>query len=251
MLERDKMIKNLFGLFSTRSVQHNYLVDIHSHLIPAIDDGAKNMDESIGLIGRLKDLGFKKLITTPHIMSDKYPNNSTILKTGLENLKKELQNRGIDIEMEVASEYFLDRHFLSLIKSKDVLTFGNNYLLFELSYTNKPVFLESALFEMMSAGYTPVLAHPERYLFMHKNFNEYKWLKRKGVLFQVNLNSFSGYYSEQVQKIANRLAEEGLIDFIGSDTHKQRQLDHLEKNLNSKIIEKIFKNNTILNESLL
>jgi len=245
------MIKKLFDLFSSKSDQHNYLVDIHSHLLPGIDDGAKNMGESISLIRRLKDLGFKKLIITPHIMSDKYPNDSNVIKKGLVNLKKELQKRNIDIEIEVASEYFLDKHFLALVKSKDVLTFGKNYLLFELSYTNKPIFLESAIFEMISAGYTPVLAHPERYVFMHKNFNEYKWLKRKGVLFQINLNSFSGYYSKQVQKIANQLAEEGLIDFIGSDTHKEIQLDHLEKNLNSKVIEKIFKNNTILNESLL
>jgi len=245
------MVKKLFGLFSTKSVQHNYLVDLHSHLIPAIDDGAKNMDESIGLICRLKDLGFKKLITTPHIMSDKYPNDSSILKEGLQNLKEELQKRGIDIEIEIASEYFLDSHLVELVKNRDILTFGKNYLLFELSYTNKPIFLESALFEMISAGYTPVLAHPERYVFMHRNFEEYKSLKSKGVLFQVNLNSFSGYYSKPVQNIANKLAEEGLIDFIGSDTHKERQLDHLEKNLNSKVIEKIFKNNNILNESLL
>ena len=167
------------------------------------------------------------------------------------NVKKELQKRKIEIEIEAASEYFLDKHFLNLLKNKDVLTFGDNYLLFELSYTSKPIFLESAIFEMISAGYKPVLAHPERYIFMHKNFDEYKWLKRKGLLFQINLNSFSGYYSKEVQKVANKLAEEGLIDFIGSDTHKQRQLDHLEKNLHSKVIDKIFKNNTILNESLL
>lgn len=246
------MFEKLLNLVRKKEFNYNYLVDIHSHLIPGIDDGAQNMSESIALITKLKELGFKKLITTPHIMSDKYPNNSEIITNGLKKLKKELVKRDIDIDIEVASEYFLDKHFLNLLKQRDLLTFGNNYVLFELSYTSKPIFLESAIFEMISAGYKPVLAHPERYIFLHKNFEEYKWLKRKGLLFQINLNSFSGYYSKDVQKIANRLAEEGLIDFIGSDTHKERQLNHLQKNLNShKVMEKIFKNNTILNESLL
>lgn len=246
------MFEKLLNLVAKKDYSYNYLVDLHSHLIPGIDDGAQTMSESIALISKLKELGFKKLIITPHIMSDKYPNNSEIIINGLNTVKEELLKRDIDIQLEVASEYFLDKHFLNLLKQRDILTFGNNYVLFELSYTSKPIFLESAIFEMISAGYKPVLAHPERYLFLHKKFEEYKWLKRKGLLFQINLNSFSGYYSKDVQKIANRLAEEGLIDFIGSDTHKERQLNHLEKNLNShKVMEKIFKNNTILNESLL
>ena len=245
------MFEKLFSLIGKKEYNNNYFVDIHSHLVPGIDDGSKTMYDSILLISKLKELGFKKLITTPHIMQDKYPNTSQIIRNGLKELKQKLLTKGIDIEVEAASEYFLDDHFLDLLKERDILTFGDNYLLFELSYTNKPIFLESAIFEMISAGYKPVLAHPERYIFFHKNFEEYKWLKRKGLLFQINLNSFSGYYSRDVQKIANKLAEEGLIDFIGSDTHKMRQLEHLERNLHSKVIEKIFKNNTILNDSLL
>ncbi len=245
------MFEKLFSLIGKKEYNNNYFVDIHSHLVPGIDDGSKTMYDSILLISKLKELGFKKLITTPHIMQDKYPNTSQIIRNGLKELKQKLLTKGIDIEVEAASEYFLDDHFLDLLKERDILTFGDNYVLFELSYTNKPIFLESAIFEMISAGYKPVLAHPERYIFFHKNFEEYKWLKRKGLLFQINLNSFSGYYSKEVQKIANRLAEEGLIDFVGSDTHKMRQLEHLERNLHSKVIEKIFKNNTILNDSLL
>ena len=245
------MFEKLFGFMGKKEYECSYVVDIHSHLIPGIDDGAKTMHDSILLIGKLQELGFKKLITTPHIMRDKYPNSSQVIAAGLKELKQKLLAKGIDIEIEAASEYFLDEHFLQLVKERDILTFGDKYLLFELSYTSKPIFLESAIFEMISAGYKPVLAHPERYIFLHKNFEEYKWLKRKGLLFQINLNSFSGYYSKDVKKIANKLAEEGLIDFIGSDTHKLRQLEHLERNLHSKVIEKIFKNNTILNDSLI
>jgi tyrosine-protein phosphatase YwqE len=246
------MLENFLNIFHKNQIKQYYTVDIHSHLIPGIDDGSKSMEESLSLIKKLKDLGFQKLIITPHIMSDRFPNTAQGILSGLEKLRSELLSKSIDIKLEAASEYFLDQHFLNLLKKREILTFGDVYLLFELSYTNKPLILESAIFEMIVAGYKPVLAHPERYLFLHQNFEEYKWLKRKGLLFQVNLNSFSGYYSKAVQKVANRLAEEGLIDFIGSDTHKERQLVHLEKNLHSKVImEKIFKNNTILNESLL
>jgi tyrosine-protein phosphatase YwqE len=245
------MFIKLRNLFKNEEKQHNYLVDIHSHLIPGIDDGSKSMEQSVEMITRLKNMGFKKLITTPHIMQYEYDNTPDIILGGLKELQEVLKQKNIDIEIEAASEYFLDQHFLELIQKKDLLTFGDNYLLFELSYTIKPVILENAVFSMISQGYNPVLAHPERYLFMHKNFDEYRELKEKGVLFQVNLNSFSGYYSKAVKDIANRLAEEGMIDFIGSDTHKHRQLDHLEKNLQSNVIKKIFKYNTIRNESLL
>jgi tyrosine-protein phosphatase YwqE len=245
------MFTKLRNLFKNEEKQHNYLVDIHSHLIPGIDDGSKSMEQSVEMITRLKNMGFKKLITTPHIMQYEYDNTPDIILGGLKELQEVLKQKNIDIEIEAASEYFLDQHFLELIQKKDLLTFGDNYLLFELSYTIKPVILENAVFSMISQGYNPVLAHPERYLFMHKNFDEYRELKEKGVLFQVNLNSFSGYYSKVVKDIANRLAEEGMIDFIGSDTHKHRQLDHLEKNLQSNVIKKIFKYNTIRNESLL
>ncbi len=250
------MFDKLTTLFSTRTTNitkdYNYFVDVHSHLIPGIDDGSRSMKESIVYIKRLKNMGFKKIITTPHIMKYHYDNTKESILKGLKALQLEVERQKIDIEIEAASEYYLDDSFIQLIKNRDVLTFGENYLLFELSYTLKPVMLESAIFTMISAGYQPVLAHPERYIFMHKNFEEYKWLKRKGLLFQINLNSFSGYYSKAVQKIVNRLAEEGMVDFIGSDTHRERQLKHLEKNLSSvKIMKKLFENNTIRNESLL
>ena len=247
------MINKIKSFFKNdKNSSYNYYVDVHSHLIPGIDDGVQTMHESISLIKLLKNMGFKKLIITPHIMSHRFPNSSHIILSGLQELKAEVKKENIDIQLEVASEYFLDQHFLDLLSQRDLLTFGDKYLLFELSYMQKPIFLEAAIFEMIAAGYKPVLAHPERYLFFHKHFDEYKWLKRKGLLFQVNLNSFSGYYSKEVQKVANKLAQEGLIDFVGSDTHKERQLKHLEKNLHShKVMEKIFKNNTILNESLL
>ena len=228
----------------------NYRVDLHSHLIPGIDDGSKSMDESIELILALKVLGFTKLITTPHIMKHRFPNTSEVILSGLNHVREELKNREIEISLEAASEYYLDEHLIELINKRDILTFGDNYLLFEMSYNLKPLSLESTVYEMKIAGYKPVLAHPERYFFMHEDFSIYEKLKEQGVLFQVNLNSFGGYYSKPVQKVAHRLMEKGWIDFIGSDTHKSSHVDHFTKNVNSKILKKIFEKNTILNDCL-
>ena len=246
------MISKIKALFKkeTRHINH-YLVDIHSHLIPGIDDGSKSMEESIALIRSLKDLGFKKLITTPHIMHHRYPNSSEIILSGLADLKKELKREAIAIEIEAASEYYMDEHFMKLLQKRDILSFGNNYLLFEMSYGLKPLNLEATIFEIKAAGYTPVLAHPERYLFMHRDFETYRRLKELGVLFQLNLNSLGGYYSKPVQKVAQTLVKNGWIDFIGSDTHKAKHIECFSKNLNSKLLSKIFENNRILNETLL
>jgi len=245
------MISKIKTLFKNKhkNTKH-YLVDIHSHLIPAIDDGSKSMQESVELIKSFKDLGFKKLITTPHIMHHRYPNSSETILSGLEELRAELKLQNIDIVVEAAAEYYLDEHFIQLLNKRDILTFGDNYLLFEMSYGMKPINLESVIYEMKLAGYKPVLAHPERYMFMHRDFSIYEKLKKQGLLFQLNLNSLGGYYSKEVQKIARELVKRGWIDFLGSDVHGQKHIEHFSQNFNAKSIGKILEKNTILNKQL-
>lgn len=246
------MIKNLFKLFSSSSNLKNPLeVDLHSHLIPGIDDGAKTMEQSIELIRSLKSMGYNKLITTPHIMSHRFPNTKEIILKGLDNLKEECQKEKIDIEIEAAAEYYLDSHFLELLDAKDVLTFGDNYCLFELSYSIAPRDLLSIVFKIQSLGYKPVLAHPERYGYFHHDFSLYEELKEYNLLFQLNSNSLSGYYSKNVQKIAQKLVKNSMVDFVGSDTHKTKHIEVHQKVLQSSSYHQLFKNNTILNSTLL
>jgi len=246
------MINILQKIFTTKKNQKNiYSVDIHSHLLPAIDDGAQSMEESLELINALEKIGFTKLITTPHIMSHKFPNTMTTITTTLEKLKQKLQEENINLEIESAAEYYMDEHFFQLLERKEILTFGENYLLFEHSYGIKPQNYESLVFEIAVAGYKPVLAHPERYLFMHKDFQLYERLREQGVYLQLNLNSLSGYYSKPVQKVAQKLIDRGLISFIGSDMHHTKHLQHFEKNIHASFVKEIFKKNTILNQTLL
>ena len=225
-------------------------VDIHSHLIPRIDDGSKSLNESIILITRLQSLGYSKLITTPHIMSHRYKNSTKDIVDGLFNLKQELKKRDIHVKLEAASEYYLDEYFMSLLDKRDILTFGENYLLFELSYSSKPIILFDAIKKMIKLGYKPVLAHPERYQFYHNNYDGLLELKKMGVYLQINLNSLSGYYSKEAKKIATKLLDEGVVSFLGSDTHKIKQTEKLEGVLNSQQFRDIFKKNKILNNML-
>ncbi len=245
------MIQKIKSLFSPAAEAAPAITtDLHSHLIPGIDDGAKSMEESIEMIDSFVAQGYTKLITTPHIMSHRYPNTRAVLEAGAEALRKELHARNIVIEIEVASEYYLDETVMALVEERDIMTFGDNYMLFEMSYVHPLHHLEEMVFEIKVAGYKPVLAHPERYVYMHDDFSKYERLKEKGLLFQVNIPSFGGYYSKPIQKVAKKIAEAGMIDFLGSDAHKIRHLHALEQVKAQKAYAKIFENNTLLNNTL-
>lgn len=245
------MIEIIKSMFSSTPVEvPSITTDLHSHLIPGIDDGSKSMEDSIEMIESFVRQGYTKLITTPHIMSHRYPNSRKIIEEGLAALKTELESRNINVEIEAASEYYLDETVMSLVEARDIMTFGDNYMLFEMSYVQPLHYLEEMVFEIEVAGYRPVLAHPERYIYMHDDFSKYERLKEIGLLLQVNIPSLGGFYSKPVQMAAKKIADAGMIDFIGSDAHKIRHLDALEKVRAEKEYAKIFEKNTILNNTL-
>jgi tyrosine-protein phosphatase YwqE len=201
-------------------------VDIHSHLIPGVDDGAKDLKDSIELIKGLKDLGFKKIITTPHIYSDYYPNTSNRLLAGLDTLRQGLKAANIDIEVSCAAEYFMDEIFEKHLNENDILTVYDNYVLVEMSFFSESIRLEEYLFKMQIKGYQPILAHPERYTYYAKNFERFQNLKDRGCKLQLNLLSLTGHYGKEVKDLAIQLLDANLYDFVGTDTHN---VEHLEK----------------------
>ena len=226
MLGLFKKKKQFAGLLST--------VDLHSHLLPGIDDGVDSLEASIKVIKGFENLGFKKLITTPHIMHDFYKNGPDTILPLLEEVKAEIKKEEINIELEAAAEYYLDEYFMDLLDSdEEILTFGENYVLFELSFMSKPLTLREAIFKLQTKGYKPILAHVERYIYFHKSFDELHEIKNSGVFFQLNLLSLSGYYSKNVKLMAQKLVAEGMIDFIGSDCHNANQLIAVSEVLNS------------------
>lgn len=213
--------------------------DIHSHLLPNLDDGVESFDESVEIIKELYQLGYRKIITTPHIMSDFYNNNPDTIKEKTNSLIEILKEKSINIKLESAAEYYLDEHLLDMIeKDEPLLTFGDNYLLFETSFMNQPFYLNEFIFKSKSKGFKPVLAHPERYAYLQSNPDLADDLINRGVFLQLNINSISGYYSKPVKKMAEKLIKEKKIHFLGSDCHNKNHLNTLKNAMAEKYFKK-------------
>ena len=215
--------------------------DMHSHLIPGIDDGAQDMDQTIAMLAKFESLGYKKVVTTPHIMTDSFPNNPEIILSGLEKVKNEIKKVGIEIEIEAAAEYYFDETLMPKIKNKELLTFGDNYVLVEFAFHSPPQFLNQLFFELKTHGYRPVIAHFERYLYYLGKIDKAEKWRSEGINTQINLNSLFGQYGPEVQKQAEKLIDEGQFDFVGTDCHRIEHLMILEKNLSSPYLHKIGK----------
>ncbi|KGL60308.1 tyrosine-protein phosphatase [Polaribacter sp. Hel1_33_49] len=222
-------------------------VDMHSHLLPGIDDGAKDLDTSIALIQKMSSYGIKNFITTPHVLGDMYPNTPEIIKSKLNEVREALQKRNItDITIDAAAEYMLDEQFSAILEKDKLLTLKDNYILVEMSYFNAPINLYEILFEIQLKGYKPVIAHPERYNFYHNDFKHYYKLKTAGCLFQLNLLSLTEHYGKPVQKTTEKLLKENLYDFVGTDAHHEKHLDIVRKvstKKNKNLLEAIMQKN--------
>jgi len=224
--------------------------DMHSHFIPAIDDGSKSVQESIELIGEMEKMGYSKVITTPHIMSDYYRNTAEIIKGGLDLVRNELAKEGSKMLIDAAAEYYIDFDFQDKIKRKELLTFGDNYVLFEMPFIGEPQILNTVIFDMQMAGYKPVLAHVERYAFWHDKYEKIQSMKDKGVLLQLNINSLSGYYSIPTRKIAEKMINENMFDFLGSDCHNINHIGLLNQTRTMEYLHKIVNYPGLINARL-
>lgn len=216
-------------------IPDNY-IDIHSHLLPGIDDGAKTFEDSLRLTNALQGFGTSQIITTPHIIQYFWENTSDIIKTTEEVTSIELKKNNVQIPFRAAAEYMMDDYFVKLFQSGNLLTLKDNYVLVEMSYLNAPIQLYSILFDLQVAGYIPVLAHPERYTFYHYNFDEYTKLINAGCLLQLNLLSIVGYYGDGITEIAKKLLKNGMYSFVGSDTHHDNHIAAFDKKVKLKDI---------------
>jgi protein-tyrosine phosphatase len=226
------------------------VTDMHSHLLPGIDDGVPDMEMALGLISELELLGYRKIITTPHIMADVYKNTPEGIHQKCQQVLVAIKRARINMEFQAAGEYQIDDGFPSILKKGDLLTFGDNYVLIELPYFHMPPNLHEISFELQVSGYKIILAHPERYMYWHHDFTKYQELKDRGIFFQMNMMSVSGYYSPEVKKMAERLIDLGMIDFLGSDLHNYKYLDFLKKSLYEPYLDKVLQSGNIKNHLL-
>lgn len=240
---------SFFKNFGKPSLDFSVLsTDMHSHLIPGIDDGAKTVEKSVAYIKVLQKLGFKKIITTPHIMGEYYPNTPETIQAGLVTLKNALAKEKIDLPIEVAAEYFIDDFFVELLdKEAPLLTLTGNRLLIEFSTFAPPANFQEILFRLKTMGYQPILAHPERYVYYTNQFDIFQEFKAKGCTLQVNLLSLIGHYGNVQKKLAHRLMKANLIDFAGTDLHHSGHIEALEKVLQNRQVQGYLKDYTFKN----
>ena len=229
------MIFNIFKSKPTLSeLIPNGFVDIHSHILPGIDDGAKNIEESVDLVLKMKELGFSKIIGTPHSYPGLYNNTTDSIKKAFEKINnKHIKN----INLEYASEYMIDKSLIEKAKNKSLLCLKEKFVLVEMSFISKPIGLYEIIYEIKINGYTPILAHPERYLFL--KLRDYYKLKKVGCLFQANLLSVTNYYGVDIQKKLDALIRNQLIDFVGSDIHHLRHIMAFENKVTCKEISSL------------
>ncbi len=226
--------------------------DIHSHLIPGIDDGVEDTEESLSLLRALRDAGFSKVVTTPHISQDYYPNKESEILKALDLLQEDVVKNGIDLELHAAAEYMIDETFINkLANNIPLLTLDKKHVLIEMGFVQQSPLLMHAIFELQAKGYTPVLAHPERYNFYidSGSMKELHHLKELGCLLQLNSIALTGYYGKHIKKFAEDILKEGLYDFAGSDIHHERDFHALTATLRMPVF-KSFYEYTFLNKTI-
>lgn len=227
------------------------MIDFHNHLIPGIDDGSPDVETSLRLFQGLSDLGFTQIICTPHIIADTHPNTPETIANAAEKLKTESAQLGIDLQFQYGAEYMLDDNFhQALANRENLLTVHGKKILVEFSYIQKLNRIERFSFELQVAGYEPILAHPERYIYYHNNLKYYEYLQEIGFDLQLNLLSLTPYYGKEVQRVATHLLNNGLYDFACTDLHHDRHLAALQTHYTAESLRELFETHKLRNHEL-
>lgn len=189
-------------------------VDAHSHILFGVDDGVEHLETSLKILDFEESLGVRAVWCTPHVMED-VPNTTEGLKTRFAELQKAYTG---PVRLFLAAEYMMDNLFLERLRGKDFLFHGDGTVLVEMSVHNPPYDMDSMFSSLLIDGCTPMLAHPERYRYFKKE--DYRGLVSRGVKFQMNLPSLTGYYGDTVREKAEWLLGNRFYSEVGSDCHR-------------------------------
>lgn len=214
--------------------------DIHSHLIPGIDDGIQSIEQGIQILREMEAFGYKKVITSPHTMWGTYNNSPENILSGLKSMQLAIEKERLTIQLEAATEYYLDEHFMERVHSEEkLLTFGKNYVLVETGFIHEPPELKEASFHLTMKGYKMVYAHPERYLYLLEKPQLIEELLDRDIIFQLNAISLTGGYSKPVQKLAEKLIDMKAIKLVGTDCHNMGHIELLKEATTTKYWKKL------------
>ena len=223
----------MWHIFSKKKFLADYLenfVDVHNHILPGIDDGAETIDDSLDLIKGFGELGVKNFVPTPHIMHNYYPNTPETIRKAQERLKNAMLEKGMmDVVIDAAAEHMIDDNFEAVMDQDQYMPLAKDYILVEMSFLQPPINFEQAIIKITGKRLYPILAHPERYKFLHNRTHRYARYRERGIFLQMNLLSLGDYYGKGVQSVALKLLERKQVDFVASDIHNMHQLNCLKE----------------------
>lgn len=227
-------------------------IDMHSHILPGIDDGSPDVQTSLRFVKAFEEMGFDQIICTPHIYKELYPNDKETIGAAKDLLLAEMQKNGVSLKLEAGAEYMINHDFDI---SAPLCSLSDKHLLIEMSYLTESPNISQTIFDLEIKGFQPVLAHPERYTFYFKDKSKLKRFKEKGCLLQLNLLSVLGYYGKDVKHLAEALLAEKLYDLAGTDLHHDKHLGTLTEAVQSGKLHDIlghyeFKNKELFSQSL-
>lgn len=229
-----------------------YSVDVHSHILPGIDDGSPNTDISIALLESMRSWGIESVIATPHITEENFENTPQTIKNAYDKLYTRMLDLGLEMDLKFSAEYRVDNRFKDMFDNDNLIILPDDYLLIENSFVQQSIDLNNVIYELQLKDIKPILAHPERYIYYQRKREMYDILFNLGCEFQINLLSLAGYYGSREKETALWLANKGYISFIGTDLHHFGHVEAINRFLLSKeyteIAKKlapIVKNNTL------
>jgi protein-tyrosine phosphatase len=244
---------SLFGSLKKTTPDLSFLsADMHSHLLPGLDDGLQEIEQTIAFMQQLQQLGYKKLICTPHILAEVYPNSPATILPKLELVRNALKENNVDMQVEAAAEYMVDVDFENdVMADKPLLTFGNKLILIEMSYVAASSNIENINFQLRLKGMQPVLAHPERYNYYFGNIEQFQRFVDLGCYLQINILSLLGYYGDGAKNTAQTLLKKNMVTLVGTDMHHNNHMNALITLASKKRFYKLFEDINIRNKELL
>lgn len=224
---------NFFTRKNSEPVPFWFQTDIHAHVIPGVDDGSPDIETSLALINGLNELGIDRIIATPHIADEEFPNTAATLREPFRMLCGELSRTGSPVALSHTAEYRIDDGLVSLMEKGELIPYPGNYILIENQWLMEPMNLDQLIFDLQVRGLRPILAHPERFTYYHTRPGRLQDLHSR-VPFQINMLSLAGFYGKPVKAMAEHLARNGMIDYLGTDIHRMAHIEALRTYLTTR-----------------
>lgn len=242
----------MFDFFKRRRriPQLPYTTEVHCHILPGIDDGARDVAHAIQLVYQMKEWGVEKIVATPHVTEASFENTPQTIEAAQAQLRQEIDLGKLGIELCHSAEYRMDDNFLGILERNEIIPMLGNHILIENSFLQPFWNIKGLVFDLQMKGLSPILAHPERYAYYYEEKNIYTELHEQGCEFQVNILSLAGYYNKRAKEIAEWLISKHMVDYLGSDLHNNHHAQSISKYLSGKEFIRHMRNIHLKNNAL-